>query len=128
MVSQALIIRDSKLLMVKQYVSSGRIVWNFPGGGMEGNEAPEEACIREVKEETGYDAVVIRLLNKDEFKYTFIAEIIGGELGYDQTIEDNDDLLAVSWISLNDVDKFDGFIIPLLELFQEQENRVEAID
>jgi len=128
MVSQALIIRDGKLLMVKQFVSDGRIVWNFPGGGMEGNETPEEACIREVKEETGYDAEVIRLLYKDEYKYTFIAEIIGGKLGFDQTIEDNDDLLAVSWISLDDVDKFDGFITPLLELFQEQENRVLTID
>lgn len=128
MVSQALIIRDGRLLMVKQYVSSGRIVWNFPGGGMEGNETPEEACIREVKEETGYDAVVIRLLYKDEFKYTFMADIIGGEIGYDQTMEDNNDLLDVAWISLDEVDKFDGIITPLLELFQEQENSVLAID
>lgn len=30
----------------------------FPGGGIEDNETPEEACIREVLEETGYHVTV----------------------------------------------------------------------
>ncbi|WP_307449681.1 NUDIX hydrolase [Paenibacillus sp. V4I3] len=35
--------------MVKQYVQRGDIVWNFPGGGIEEYETPEQACIRETK-------------------------------------------------------------------------------
>ncbi|MEC7840080.1 MAG: NUDIX domain-containing protein [Chlamydiota bacterium] len=35
-------------------------VWVFPGGGVENNESPEEAIIREVKEETGVSVQIIR--------------------------------------------------------------------
>ncbi|MEK5482742.1 MULTISPECIES: NUDIX hydrolase [unclassified Viridibacillus] len=30
----------------------------MPSGGIEQGETPEECCIREVKEETGYDIVI----------------------------------------------------------------------
>ena len=36
--------------------------WTLPGGGVEHEEDPFDAVIREVAEETGYDAVVERLL------------------------------------------------------------------
>lgn len=52
MISQAFVIDNDKVLMVKQFVQRGDIVWNFPGGGIEKDETPEEACIREVMEET----------------------------------------------------------------------------
>ena len=31
-------------------------LWEFPGGKIEGLESPKEACLREVKEEIGYQA------------------------------------------------------------------------
>lgn len=40
MISQAFIIENDKVLMVKQYVERGDIVWNFPGGGIEMGETP----------------------------------------------------------------------------------------
>ena len=40
MISQAIIIQDEHVLMVKQYVERGDIVWNFPGGGVEEYETP----------------------------------------------------------------------------------------
>ena len=42
--------------MVKSIASEA---WAVPSGGIEEGESPEECCIREVKEETGYDVFEI---------------------------------------------------------------------
>jgi len=116
MISQALVLKGSKILMVKQFVQRGDIVWNFPGGGIEGMETPEEACVREVKEETGYNIVIKRLLFKSSNKFTFEAEITSGHLYLDINNEDNKDILDVDWVAIDEKDKFDTYTAPLLEL------------
>ena len=119
MISQALVLKGSKILMVKQFVQRGDIVWNFPGGGIEGMETPEEACVREVKEETGYNVVIKRLLLKSSNKFTFEAEIISGHLYLDINNEDNKDILHVDWVSIDEKDKFDTYTAPLLKLLKD---------
>jgi len=37
-------------------------LWVFPGGGVESEESPEDAVVRELKEETGLDVVVTRVV------------------------------------------------------------------
>ncbi|MEO0535817.1 MAG: NUDIX domain-containing protein [Cyanobacteria bacterium P01_A01_bin.123] len=60
--------------------------WNLPGGGVESGELPTEGVIREVKEETGLEAVVERLIgvygkpDKDELVFSFICRAVGGQL------------------------------------------------
>jgi 8-oxo-dGTP diphosphatase len=121
MISQALVIQENKILMVKQYVQRGDIVWNYPGGRLEESETPEQACIREVKEETGYDVEIKRLLFKNSNKYTFLAIIIGGKLYLDLNNEANNDIIDVAWVSLDDRNKFDSFTAPLIKLLKQQE-------
>lgn len=36
--------------------------WGLPGGSIETGESAEQSCIREVKEETGYDVAVTKLI------------------------------------------------------------------
>jgi ADP-ribose pyrophosphatase YjhB (NUDIX family) len=61
--------------------------WNLPGGGVERGELPTEAVLREVKEETGLEADIERLLgvygkvNKpNELVFSFLCRVTGGKL------------------------------------------------
>jgi ADP-ribose pyrophosphatase YjhB (NUDIX family) len=116
MIAEAVIVRDSRILMVKQHVERGAIVWNFPGGGVEGNETAEQACVREAKEETGYDISITKLLSENEGKYTYLAEIIGGDLFLDTTNKSNQDIIEVAWIRPDDCERFDAVTAHILNL------------
>ena len=59
--SVAFVIRDKKILMEK-LCYGGRTFYSIPGGGIEDGETPEQAVIRELKEECGLDGVIVRRL------------------------------------------------------------------
>lgn len=48
---RGIVLREGKLLLSYE-VNSDQ--WFIPGGGMEGGESPEDCCVRELAEETGY--------------------------------------------------------------------------
>ena len=93
---QGAIIKDHHILLIKLRVfPTGKIVWTFPGGGIEPNETEEECVRREMKEETNLEVRVISTLldeppeNGEPQTYlrsrTYLCECIGGEAkpGYD---------------------------------------------
>ncbi len=58
-------VEDGRVLLGRHVSSDGRSTWTLPGGGVEHAEDPVDTVVREVAEETGYDAVVERLLGVD---------------------------------------------------------------
>jgi ADP-ribose pyrophosphatase len=88
-------------------------VWNYPGGGIEAGESPEEACIREVKEETGFDIRIIELMKLEHSKYTYRAEIIGGTLKSEFKESYNKDIIEVQWIHIYNDQFFDKITRPI---------------
>lgn len=120
----AVIVQDDRILLPHWSVgdSSG---WTLPGGGIDPGEHPEDAAIRELREETGYDVVLDGLLGVDSIvvpverrivlddvaqvepmhgiRIVYRAHVVGGEL----TVEANGSTDDVAWHRLADVDGLD---------------------
>ena len=60
--SMALAVRGDSILLV-QLRSEGRTFYSLPGGGIEPGETPEQAAVRELREECCVDGAVVRPLN-----------------------------------------------------------------
>lgn len=54
--------KEDKILIARRNLEPGMNKWALPGGFVESGEAPEETALRELKEETGIDAKIIRLI------------------------------------------------------------------
>ena len=68
--SKAIIINNGAVLLNKCQNEEGHIYYDLPGGGQNVYESLEEALVREVKEETGYDVRVDKFVALAEEIYT----------------------------------------------------------
>lgn len=84
----AIIIDDGKVFATQRGYGEFKDGWEFPGGKIEPNEAPEDAIIREIKEELDTEIEVMELLDTVEYDYPnfhlsmecFICKIKSGNL------------------------------------------------
>lgn len=78
-------------------------LWTLPGGGMESGELPTDAVIREVKEETGLDVTIGRLIgvygkqDRDDVVFAFTCNVTGGQL------TETDESDACRYFALDDI-------------------------
>ena len=107
----AIIIENENVLIVRRGQPPKMGAWSIPGGGVDLGEDLEEACMREVKEETGLDVEILsegRVLNRitrDEweriqFHYVlidFVCRPVGGAL------QAASDISEARWVPLSEV-------------------------
>ena len=84
----AIIIDDDKVFATQRGYGEFKDGWEFPGGKIDKGETPEEALVREIKEELDTEIEVINLLDTIEYDYPnfhlsmdcFICKIRSGTL------------------------------------------------
>jgi ADP-ribose pyrophosphatase YjhB (NUDIX family) len=101
------VVKDGKVLLVRRGNEPGRGKWSLPGGRIRFGERSEEAALREMREETGLEVRLRRVVDvvdvfwqseRGELLEHFVivdfeAEVIGGEL------RPADDALDARWFS-----------------------------
>ena len=113
--AQCVIHRGNRLLLMRAiHELQGYEFWHLPGGAVEEGETPEDAAIRELKEECMVNGTVIREINThrgataQEDCHTFLVDIGEDEprLGYDPEYE-TPLLIGVKWLMLSEVSERD---------------------
>ena len=65
----AIIIKDGKVFATQRGYGEFKGWWEFPGGKIEGGESPQEALVREIREELDAEIEVGDLLETVEWDY-----------------------------------------------------------
>lgn len=114
--SQAVVCRNGKLLLV-EHKMKGRDFFNLPGGGIEEEETPEEAALRELFEEAGVKGRIVRPL-AIEYKpdlqsriFSFLVEIpdqAQPKKGLDPELPlEEQTIIGVTWLALDEIPERD---------------------
>jgi ADP-ribose pyrophosphatase YjhB (NUDIX family) len=89
-VASAIPVKDKKFLLIKRGLPPQKGTWRSPAGFIESGETPEEACLRELKEETGMSGEIVKLIGVDRVDdrevygdmlvIRYLVKVSGGEL------------------------------------------------
>ena len=110
--SQSMVIHGNRILLVEHQLF-GRDFFNLPGGGIEENETPEQAALRELEEECRVKGTLVRPLTV-EYKpdlesrvFTFLVEIpedAVAKTGIDPELPaDEQSIIGVKWMRLDEI-------------------------
>ena len=117
----AVIVDDQDRVLLALWNEPAEPLWTLPGGGVELTETVEQAVVREVREETGYDVELGELLGVQtlvvpperresgtgrwlkQVQVAYAATVVGGEL----TAEVDGTTDEARWIPLADVPGLD---------------------
>ena len=107
-VAAAIMIHDSRIFATQRGCGEFKDGWEFPGGKLEPGETPQQALVREIKEELDTDIQVGRLLETVEYDYPnfhltmhcFLCTIRSGEL----VLKEHE---AAKWLTRAELDSVD---------------------
>ena len=113
-VSRGIIFIGDKVVLLKRIRKEGDEYLHYhaiPGGGVEGDETLEEACIREVKEEVSLDVTIDKYLGVEEYDQGIVhyykVNYLGGTpiLGGEEKEKNNpDNYYEVELVDINNLD------------------------
>jgi 8-oxo-dGTP pyrophosphatase MutT (NUDIX family) len=93
--SAAILIQNNAIALIERK-RGGMHYFTFPGGGVNKDETPEAAVLREVFEELGVEIRVLRLVAKLWFRgnpqFFYLVELVGGQFGTGKGEEYSPDL------------------------------------
>ncbi|WP_309647327.1 NUDIX domain-containing protein [Nocardioides sp.] len=128
----ALLVRDDAVLLTRVSPRGFHTgLWALPGGGIDQGEAPRDAVLREVREETGLTCVVTDVLAVDDERVrgtapsgrdedfhaigiVFRAALSDGADPLDLSVEDGGTTDAAAWVPLADVGSGAVPVVPLV--------------
>lgn len=99
-VAGVVIKQNGRYLMVQEKLEKCYGQWNWPAGWVDEGETPEEAAVREAKEEVGLDVVLGRKIGEwydasaERTRILYLAEGFSGELVIQQS-----EILGAAWLS-----------------------------
>jgi len=120
------IVRDGDRVLITRRKLDGLLggLWEFPGGKVKEGESPEDACVRELREETGLEVRVDTHLTQVRHAYThfkiemdvFYCTYRGGQIRLDGPIDH-------AWVRPGDLDSypFPGANLKFLPMIQNPE-------
>jgi 8-oxo-dGTP diphosphatase len=111
----AVVISEGKILLEKRKNEPGKGKWSIPGGLVDLGESPEQAIIREVKEETCLEVDAPRLIDvvsdvsldengKVKYHFVIIDYVVRVRRGEPKAASDAD---ALKWVPFSEVETYD---------------------
>jgi 8-oxo-dGTP diphosphatase len=104
-VAMAIVVQDGKALMTHRRYKEPAFQWNFVSGEVELGEKPEQAALREVREEVGLEVAIehrlgdrIQPVSKRHMHY-FICRVVGGDV----QLVDHEENTEVAWCTRREV-------------------------
>ena len=106
------ILEDGNILLIQVLNLRGDKVWTFPKGHLEAGETAEQAAVREVAEETGWECEISSYLFKAEYTFDRGGELVDKDVrwfmmkrvGGDGMPKTPDEILDMKWCSLADAE------------------------
>lgn len=107
-VAAAVVVRDGQVLLTRRLEGQHLAgMWEFPGGKIEDGESPEEALVRECREECGIEVEVTGILDVTHHRYPekdvlllfYRCDLRAGEVRHLQVADH-------AWVTPSDLDDY----------------------
>lgn len=112
---------DDKVVLIKQFRKPiEQVIWEIPAGKLEIGETPKECAIRELKEETGYSADLIKVFPIITFsgkRPMIMIHFLGQNEKLVQKCE-TDEILGLEWVDISDFHNLDSSQFRNYEVFE----------